>query len=214
MPVPQLAIARRPLPPGETGDDDVNFEPYKLGRKPWEAIESALGRAILSADVLILNPAQLPQPTPKGLLRGVGTSRQVADPVHLLRPLLRDGEGRGDKKKRHGGGEPGNCVPHNRLSPAGNPPQQVRAPPSCQRRNSVPFVCPTRIRQTQSRTALRPKELASRTSPHLRVAGGRKRRAAAPLRTHEARKLVLAQPPSLSRGDILERDDQPRIWHR
>jgi hypothetical protein len=46
---------------------------------------------------------------------------------------------------------------------------------------------PTACQATQSRTALRPKELLSHVPD----------RAAPPLRTHEARKLVLAQPPFL-----------------
>ncbi len=61
---------------------------------------------------------------------------------------------------------------------------------------------------SQSRTVLRPKELASRTSPDLRVAGGRKRRAAAPLRIYLELRLTIIRSYASSPLQL----DQP--WAR
>src|SRR3989442_9043682 len=94
--------------------------------------------------------------------------------------------------------------------PSNVPPLSCGARATAEGRGDGDRLLQRLVRQTQSPTALRPKKLASRTSPDLRVAGGPKRRGAAPLRTHEARKLGVAQPPSL-KGDILHRDDQPLI---
>jgi hypothetical protein len=73
------------------GHDEVDLEPYELGREPRQAIELGLGRAPLDYEILSLYVSEFAQALTEGLHagfdRGQGGSGEEADhrPSGLLR---------------------------------------------------------------------------------------------------------------------------------
>src|SRR5262249_48795964 len=72
--------------PGPTSHDDVHRETSQLGREVGEAIELAIGGAVLESEVLALNIPEFTEPLPECLVDPPNKG-QVPDAPHLPRWL-------------------------------------------------------------------------------------------------------------------------------